>query len=378
MDRHTPTYQKQLYSRIIARIIIAALIFFGVVHFLPSVFSLIAPFFYALLLAAILNPLVLKLHTKFGWPRKLLALLLVVFVALSLLSVLGWLGYIAVNELLLLATNLDEIWESLSESLAFVGTIATTLLDFFPGDTDTFAGTFMDNAFDWINTAIIDLGNFLLTRTPAITTRVGSGVLDVIMFILASYFAIVEYPRLKKAVGKYSKGSIYKYLQTLKSATKVAVGGYLKAQFILSGITFILMLVVLILLGQDYAFILALLLAFLDFLPLIGTSIVLVPWGIAQIIMGNFWTGIFLVLLSWVCFFIRRIIEPKVMGTQTGLHPLMALLSIYVGLRAYSVWGAILGPIVVMVVLNLVKSGIFDSTIKDVKDVFRDLKRVFE
>ena len=378
MDKHTTTHQKQLYLRILARIVIAVLIFFGTVYLLPSLFSLTAPFFYALLLAAILNPLVRKLHTRFGWHRKLLALLLVIFVVLSLLSLLGWLGYIVVNELVLLASNLDEIWGSFSESLAFVGTIATALLDFFPGDTDTFATTFMDNAFNWINTAIIDLGNFLLTRTPAITTRVGSGVLDMIMFILASYFTIVEYPRLKEIADKYSDGSVYKYFQTLKNATKVAIGGYLKAQFILSGITFVLMLVVLMLLGQDYAFILALLLAFLDFLPLIGTSIVLVPWGIAQIIMGNLWTGIFLILLSWVCFFIRRIIEPKVMGTQTGLHPLMALLSIYVGLRAYGVWGAILGPIVVMVALNLVKSGLFDATIKDVKDAFRDLKRVFE
>jgi len=378
MNQHTPTHQKQLYLRILTRVVITALIFFGVVHFLPWVFSLVAPFFYAFLLAAVLNPLVFKLHTKFGWPRKLLALLLVVFVALALLSLIGWLGYIIVNELVLLANNLDDIWNSLLESLAFVGTIATTLLDFFPGDTDTFASNFMDNSFEWINTAIIDLGNHLLTRTPAITTRVGSGVLDVIMFILASYFMIVEYPLLKKVADRYSEGSVYKYLQTLKNATKVAIGGYVKAQLILSSITFVLMVVVLMLLGQDYALILALLLAFLDFLPLIGTSIILVPWGLAQIIMGNMWTGIFLILLSWVCFFIRRIIEPKVMGTQTGLHPLMALLSIYVGLRAYGVWGAILGPIVVMVALNLVKSGLFDSAIQDVKDMFRDLKRVFE
>jgi len=378
VNNHTQAHQKQLYSRILARAVIAALIFFFFVHFLPAAFSLVAPFVYAFLLAAILNPLVFMLHSKFGWPRKLLALLLVIFVVITLLSLIGWLGYIIVNELVLLANNLDEIWASLSESLAVVGTMSTTLLDFFPGDTETFTGNFMDNAFEWISTFVMGFGNFLVARTAVITTRVGSGVLDVIMFILASYFMIVEYPLLKKIAAKYSEGSIYRYFQTLRDATKVAVGGYIKAQLILSAITFVLMIVVLILLGQDYAFILALLLAFLDFLPLIGTSIVLVPWGIAQIIMGNLWTGIFLILLSWVSFFIRRIIEPKVMGTQTGLHPLIALASIYVGLRAYGVWGAIFGPIAVMIALNLVKSGIFDNAIKDVRDALGDLKKVFD
>jgi len=369
--------RKQLYTRVIARAGIAFLIIFGAVYVLPYVFSLVAPFFYAFLLAAVLNPLVLKIHKKFGWPRKLVALLLVIFVIASLLSLIGWLGYVVINELVLLANNLGDIWDSLLESLAFVGTIVNSFLDFFPGDTETFTTNFMDNIFEWLNTGIMGLGNHLLTRTPAITTRVGSGVLDVIMFILASYFIVVEYPLFKKMVDKHCESSVYKYLVILKNATKTALGGYLKAQFILSGITFALMLIVLLLLGQDYAFILALLLAFFDFLPLIGTSIVLLPWGLAQIIMGNLWTGIFLILLSWVGFFIRRIIEPKVMGTQTGLHPLMALLSIYVGLRAYGVAGAILGPIIVMIAHSFIKSGIFDSTIEDMKDVLEDVRGIF-
>ena len=377
MDKYMSEERKQLYKRVVVRTAIAIAIFLSVIYVVPYVFSMIAPFFYAFLLAMVLNPLIFKLHQKFGWPRKLLAVILVILVVLSLLSLIGWLGYIAVNELMLLASNLSAIWESFLEALAFAGTIIYTFLDLFPGDTEMFVGNFMDTTFEWLNTGIRDLGNHLVTRTPAITTRVGSGVLDVIMFIMASYFIIVEYPSFKKFVAKHSEGSIYKYFQMLKNASKVALGGYLKAQFILSGITFVLMLSVLLLLGQDYAFILALLLAFLDFLPLIGTSILLLPWGIAQVIMGNLWTGVFLILLSWVGFFIRRIIEPKVMGTQTGLHPLIALLSIYVGLRAYGVWGAILGPIAVMVVINLLKAGVFDGIISDFKAVIVDGKKVF-
>ena len=376
MDNYTNEPRKQLYSRLFVRFIIAAAIFIGVLYALPYVFSLVAPFFFAFLLAAILNPLVHKLHIKFGWPRKLLALILVLLVVAMLLAVLGWLGYAVVNELVLLANNLDAIWETFLTALAFIGSITNTFLDFLPGDTEAFIGNFMDDAFEWLNTAIRDLGNYLIARTPDITTRLGSIMLDIIMFILAAYFLIVEYPLFKKTVEKYSNGSIFKYLQLLGNSAKVAFGGYFKAQLILSGITFVIIFSALLIMGQDYAFLLALLLALLDFLPLIGTSIVLLPWGIVLIITGNFWGGVILILLSWTCFFIRRIIEPKIMGVQTGLHPLVAILSIYVGLRAYGVWGAILGPVVVMIALNFVKTGVFDNTIKDIKDVFYDFRNI--
>ena len=110
--------------------------------------------------------------------------------------------------------------------------------------------------------------------------------------------------------------------------------------------------------GQEYAFLLALLVAFLDFIPLLGASTLFIPWGILEMLGGNLFYGMFLIALSWSFFFIRRILEPKVMGTQTGLHPLVALMSIYAGWRMFGVLGAIVGPIGVMVILNLIAANL--------------------
>jgi len=376
MDNHLNEDRKQLYLRILVRAIITFLIFWSAVYIVPRTFPLIAPFFYAFLLATALNPLILKLNERLKWSRRVLSLVLVILVIAILLSVIGWLGYIIVNELILLANDLDAIWDAFLEATAFVGYITRTFLDFLPGDTDVFFNNFTDNIFDWVNTSIVNLGNYLLARAPELTTRIGSGVLDVIMFVLGSYFITAEYPRFQQIAKKHSDGSVYKHYLMVKNAAKIALGGYLKAQLILSGIVFAIAFPSLLIIGQEYAFLLALLLAFIDFIPLVGTSIVLVPWGLVQIISGNIVIGVFLILLSWVYFFMRRIMEPKVMGAQTGLHPLLAILSIYVGLRAYGVWGAILGPIVVMIAMNLIEAKVFESARRDVKKALHDVKRI--
>jgi len=368
--------RRQLYLRLALRAVIAIAIVFLLTHGAPYIFTILAPFFYALLVALLLNPLIVKLNEKLGLPRRFLALLLVVLVISALLGLVGWLAYIGVSELILLANNLNNIWESVTAAFASIGSRAHDFMEFLPGDTDIFFGGFMDNVYNWLNTSIGDAGNYLLTRTPYFTTRLGGGVIDTIVFILASYFITAEYPALKKMMIKHSGGSTYKFFQMLKASVKVAFGGYIKAQLILASIAFVIVFPALFIMGQEYAFLIALLVAFLDFIPLLGASTLFVPWAIVVAIDGNYFYAAFLVLLSFTFFFIRRIMEPKVMGSQTGLHPLAALLSIYVGWRVFGVLGAILGPIVVMVALNLIAANVFEAAVNDIKALTTDCKKL--
>ena len=78
-------------------------------------------------------------------------------------------------------------------------------------------------------------------------------------------------------------------------------------------------------------------------------------------------------LLSCSFFLIRKFAEPKIVGSQTGLHPLNALMSSYIGMKITGIWGAICGPVVVMVIISVYHSGIFNYTTLDLKDVARDI-----
>lgn len=125
--------------------------------------------------------------------------------------------------------------------------------------------------------------------------------------------------------------------------------------------------------GVDYALTIAFVLAIVDIIPLIGTIAVLLPWGIYELIFGITNFGVFLVLLGIGFFIFRRLIEPKIMGTQTGLHPLFALIGIYVGIQFSGLWGALLGPLVMVVFIGIIKSGILDNTFADMSEVYHKI-----
>ena len=104
---------------------------------------------------------------------------------------------------------------------------------------------------------------------------------------------------------------------------------------------------------------LALGLAILDFIPIIGSGTVMVPWAVIDVLTGN-WVHAVGLMVVWgiVCVF-RRVAEPKAVGSQTGLSPILSLVSMYVGMRLAGVLGMILGPVLTLVVLNLAGMGLF-------------------
>lgn len=121
---------------------------------------------------------------------------------------------------------------------------------------------------------------------------------------------------------------------------------YLRACLLLGLLTFLQMFIGLALLRIPYAFILAFLIALVDFLPLLGTGIILIPWAAVSLLLGEIRLGIGLLILYAVSSVIRQILEPKLIGEGLGLHPLLSLAAMYAGLRMFGIWGMILAPLV--------------------------------
>lgn len=120
---------------------------------------------------------------------------------------------------------------------------------------------------------------------------------------------------------------------------------YLRACLYLGLITFLLAFIGLAVLGVPYAFLLAALIAVVDFLPLLGSGTVLAPWAIVCFLLGKTGMGIGLLVLWGVCALVRQLLEPKLIGGGLGLHPLVSLVAMYAGLRLFGVAGMILAPL---------------------------------
>ena len=118
---------------------------------------------------------------------------------------------------------------------------------------------------------------------------------------------------------------------------------------------------------------LALGLAMLDFIPIVGAGTIMVPWAFLALFTHDYAQAIQIMLIWGVIAMFRRVGEPKVVGDQTGLSPILSLVSIYVGMRLGGVLGMVLGPTVALIALNLVKLGLFEGLRLDLAAAAEDI-----
>ena len=105
----------------------------------------------------------------------------------------------------------------------------------------------------------------------------------------------------------------------------------------------------------EYSLLLAIIIAFIDILPVLGVGTVLIPWGLITLMMKDFRTGTGLLILYGIITILRQFIEPKIIGKSLGLHPLVSLISMYMGFRLFGVFGMITGPLTAMVISSVIR-----------------------
>lgn len=99
----------------------------------------------------------------------------------------------------------------------------------------------------------------------------------------------------------------------------------------------------------------------------------MVPWAFLALFTHDYAQAIQIMLIWGVIAMFRRVGEPKVVGDQTGLSPILSLVSIYVGMRLGGVLGMVLGPTVALIALNLVKLGLFEGLRLDLAAAAEDI-----
>lgn len=131
--------------------------------------------------------------------------------------------------------------------------------------------------------------------------------------------------------------------------------GYLRAQVILMGVTFLILSAGFLYLGVPLPLLIALGIALVDFIPIIGSGIVMVPWALISYFNGNRDMAIGIGVLYVVLTVVRQVIEPKVMGDQIGLRPLYTFLATIFGTLTMGPLGFILAPMGVIIVNSFLK-----------------------
>lgn len=332
----------------------------------------LAIFYFPFLIAYIVYKVVKKpiefLNKKLRFPRGLAAILSIIL----FIGIVGSLLYVIfaafVKELIVLSQDFSYL---LPEMYTNITTLVSRFLFFFEQLhlSETLIASIQTSFFTVIDKVLTTLGNGLNTTVNFLVNAVVSLpqlLIYVIITILATFFICSDSDYIRESLENHVPERWMLKMYNIVNGLVKSLGGYLKAQGIMITITFIELFTFFSFYGMKYSLILAITIAIIDALPILGTGTVLIPWSIFNFAMGNIKLGIFLIILYLFVLVVRQLIEPKVVASQIGVYPLLTLLAMYTGVRLIGLFGVIVGPIVLIIVKNVLDQFYKTGTLKDV------------
>lgn len=351
---------------------IYALIIIGLAYCIfKFAFWSLAPFIFALLVAAVLQKPIRKIEDKTNLPHAFVSL------GMALIAVLLILGPIATAFGFLINETVQfvkYIAESMNDFGAFVETVQSRLLELLRFLPEKMYNVVSQNLTEFAENLTNDfqlskLGISMENITGSIGSiisvakNIPSVALAVIIGIISTFLLTKDYRVMTSFIIRQLPENKKHLLSDVKNTFFNTVGKMIRAYAIIMTITFaelFIGLLILKLLGifkSDYILVIALGIAIFDIVPLLGAGGILFPWAAYALLTGNYPLAIGLVLMYIVIYILRQYIEPKIVGNQLGIHPLVTLAGLYIGLKLFGFMGMFIVPICLMTLKALNDAG---------------------
>lgn len=325
------------------------------------------PFVIGWILSVIAGPLVTFLEKKLKIMKRLGSAITIILVLALCIGLIYLIISQIWEEISVLIRNFPSMYHDLERGLSQIGTQGNALFERFPEQIQNSWATLMNNLDDTASSLIGRIGEPTIEVAGNVAKRIPSVLIGTIVAFVSAYFFIADKENLGEWVKKVVPKSITSRLLLVGENLKYAMGGYFKAQFKIMGVVFAILLVGFTLMQIRFSILLAIAIAFLDFLPFFGTGTALIPWAIYKFLVGDYKMVAALVILYGVTQLVRQLIQPKLVGDSMGLNPLYTLFLLYLGYRVGSVLGMIFAVPIGLILLNLYQAGAFDYILDDVK-----------
>ena len=293
------------------------------------------------------------LQTRARLPRWLASGLCVLLLFLLLSTGLFFLCRLVCGEAADLARQLPQLAEGLAPLVLQLKKRLLTLAQKLPDGLGTGLRAGVEEFFRSGAGVGAKLYERLFSWASGVIGRLPDAILFAATAVLSSFMLSGELPAIRGWLQRVLRPAWTERLRTLGGHVRATLGGWLKAQLKLMGITFLILNVGLLLLRVRYPMLGALAITLVDALPVFGTGTILIPWALALFIRGETRRGIGLVILYGAAALSRQALEPRLVGKQVGLAPVLALLALYAGYRLLGVGGMIVFPLAAMLFKQL-------------------------
>ena len=363
---------KELYERIFLRTTIIILTILFLLFLAPALLNALMPIILALVIVGLLAPSIRKIDHILPIKHKAVSYLLGTILLLLLLFFLVWFVQFIVNQVSGLVGNIISNWDKIVSSVNTWINDANSQINLMPDYVSNTIRSGLKSLYEWLGSLQKNAINITFGFTQAFINTSNEIIFFVITFVVAFYIILGDMQNVSDKYHLLIPEKSKNNLSLIRTVFKNSTWNYIKSQLKLALLCTIIMAIFLFFIGQQYFIPIALILGFVDILPMIGPIIVLLPWSIIELlIFDNTFKalGLLIVLTAWTG--LRQVISPKVIGSSADIHPILSVIALYAGLKLFGVMGAIFLPVVFIFIVGIYRSGIIDNWIYDYKLFFK-------
>ncbi|PKU53402.1 MULTISPECIES: sporulation integral membrane protein YtvI [Lysinibacillus] len=313
--------------------------------------SISLPILLAYLTALLLEPIIVRMCKRFRKKRKIVVFIFFLFFLSISLLLCTLILYISWKQFSSFIIDIPEYLNQLSALWIQMQSKLSNYTYHLPVELVLQIQFMIENALASIEKFAISLTNVNVLST--LLTYIPSLLFDVFVYWIVLYMLLLDLPAINRKLLMPFPFHYHQKIIFIGQRVKLALFGFLKAQLLVGASIFAISFAAFYYLKTPFPILLALSLVVLDFIPFLDSFILLVPWAIYQVFVGDYIYAVVLTLLNVGQFLVRRMIEPKIIGDKIGLSSLNTFIAMFIGFKIFGFLGILIGPLLVVVILSI-------------------------
>lgn len=335
------THSKASFSIILILCVLGTI--FGLKYLLP----LFLPFFLSFWIARVCTRIVRYIRKRIPMPVKTASFFSLIILLCGILAFLSWFFYTFYQQAKNLVFHYPALVSECIQSGRSLCDGCDAIFHLSAGTSYAFLSSQVDASIKQIEESLLSIA--ARCSLSLIQILVQSGIILFLSF-LGAWLLMTDSGQLMK---DYHNCPLFQDIHKILKKLSLTGIAYLKMECIVTVIISFVLCLGLSLLRNPYALLLGICIAVIDALPILGSGIILIPWGIFSIFRGRGFTGLTLLLLCMLCWLVRQYLEPRLLGKNLGVPSLYMLIAVYAGLKIYGISGILLGPLTIVLILFL-------------------------
>ncbi|NLF46094.1 MAG: sporulation integral membrane protein YtvI [Syntrophomonadaceae bacterium] len=323
---------------------------------------LLMPFIIALVIAVLIEPLVVFLETKIRFNRGWAVVISLIIAVGGFFYIISLLIVSMINELSSLYPKLSSFSENTIQQI--IARASEFRLFYLQMDLPANVQSTLQDNLQNIITLLRTFTESVVNTMIQIMAALPSIFIFILIAVVATFFIIKDRALIRNFVFEFIPSAAHSQTRDIIAHLFNALAGFFKAYSILISLTAIITIIGLKIMGNEYYLTIGILTGLLDILPIVGPGTIFVPWIIWELVTGHTPMGLGLLVLYATTSVVRQFAEPKILGDNIGLHPLVTVMSLYIGLKLGGVAGMIAGPVLMVIIIACYRAGLFDRILQ--------------